>query len=96
MTKIDVIEHIFYELKRIGLVKCKSDYIENWMCREKSYIRVLRYKNRYPSKFVFEKIMQKIKIYSLKLRENNNASSQRISSELEYIVSKASDNYFEV
>ncbi|MCH8490718.1 MAG: hypothetical protein LAT81_12420 [Oceanicaulis sp.] len=49
MNENELIESAYAELKRIGLVQHRSEFVTQWLGREESYLRVLRHKRRGPS-----------------------------------------------
>ena len=70
MTKIDVVEHIFSELRSMGFVRHRHEFVRNWLGREESYIRVLRKKMRSPSVSVFRTCANKLIGYGEAFEKN--------------------------
>lgn len=61
--EIELIEEIFEHLYANGIVAYRSEFICEWLEREESYLRVLRYKSRRPSVDVFARCMDRLNRY---------------------------------
>lgn len=70
-----MIETVFAELKRDGLVKSSNQFSSDWLGMEKSYLRCLRAKQREPSAKAIATCATRLQSVARTLRDTNKPSA---------------------
>ena len=79
---LELIELIYSKLKLHNLVKNASEFSIDWLCRERSYLTVLRSKNKQISKEALISCANKLNTTGNELISRNAATDHQLGREL--------------
>ena len=79
MSVRNVFEQTYVLLKDLSVVENRAEFCTDWLGRNESYFRCLRYKNKQPSTHTIAVISNKLRHYSTLLKDSNNPTSVQVA-----------------
>jgi hypothetical protein len=81
-----MIETIYEELKKIGVVNSSNQFSREWLGMEKSYMRCLRAKQRQPSARAMSKCAARLKHHGTALAAHQRSKTAQIGKKLNHLA----------